>query len=474
MLLLWVSEHELLCLDVVAIEIAMPAPVSVFPEDFLWGAATSSHQVEGGASNNDWWAWERQDPTRLRDARPSGDAAGWWSLGWAERDLTAAARLGHGAHRLSLEWSRLAPELGKRSTPAIDRYRAILGHARSLGMKTFVTLHHFTLPQWLATGGGWIAEEAPALFAEHARASAHELGDLVDAFLTINEPTVLALKAFMQGRWPPGRRSPNLAARALRLQLEGHAAAYEAVKGLLPSCPVGIAINLPTMEAANPEDPLDHQVTRFQDWIVNGALLTALATGECRPPVGNRPGLVPALRGALDFVGVNYYGRYRLRFAAHRPRAAFGRFVQNNTVRTETADWGEPSPSGMIHSLWRAAELGLPVYVTENGIFDPTDTLRPRYIVEHVRALREALQVGLPLRGYFHWSLVDNFEWAQGWTTPFGLVAMNPKTQARRVRPSAYVLGAIARHNDLPPELLASPLPEGAARQVLGVDDPYD
>lgn len=445
-----------------------------FPAGFLWGAATSSHQVEGHTVDSDWWAWETHRPERIRGGRGSGRGAGWWEHGWAERDLTAAARLGHNVHRLSLEWSRLSVAPGRRDRSAVDRYRAILGHARDAGLKTFVTLHHFTLPHWLSRAGGWLNPLTVSELADHARASVTELGDLVDAFLTINEPTVLALKAYAQGMWPPGRRMPYLASRAVRQQLRGHAAAYHAIKDESPDHPVGLALNLPTVEPARHEDRMDRQVSRLQDWMVNGALLSALRTGVCRPPVGNRVVHVPGLAGSFDFIGVNYYGRYRLKFTPHRFGSMFGRFVQDNSVKTESADWGEPSPEGLVSSVERAASLGVPVYVSENGVFDPSDALRRRYIVEHVRALAHAVGSGLDLRGYFHWSLVDNFEWAQGWTTPFGLIGMDPATHERRVRPSAHVLAAIARHNGLPPAVAAAD-DETLARQVpVEPVDAYD
>jgi len=443
------------------------------PPGFVWGAATSSHQVEGHTLESDWWAWETEQPHRIRGGRPSGAGAGWWAHGWAERDLSAARTMGHTAHRLSLEWSRLAPAPGRRSKRAIERYRAVLGHAKSIGLQTFVTLHHFTLPKWVARAGGWVEPETVRAFAEHGRASVRELGDLVDAFFTINEPTVLALKAYAHGMWPPGRRVPYLASRAVRQQLRGHAAAYHAIKAISPTHPVGLAVNLPSVEPARASDRFDRQVSRLQDWMVNGSLLSALRTGWCRPPVGNRVVLVPELAGSFDFVGVNYYGRYRLRFSANHAGRLFGRYVQANSVKTESADWGEPSPSGFVQSLERAAELGVPVYVSENGVYDPRDVLRPRYIVEHVRALARAVERGLDVRGYFHWSLIDNFEWAQGWTTPFGLIGMDPHSHERRVRRSAIVYSAIARHNGLPRVLAEADDADLAHRPLAEAFDPY-
>lgn len=432
-------------------ETPLPVEEGPFPPEFVWGAATSSHQVEGDNVHNDWWRWELADPSRIRGGRVSGRAAGWWAHGGAERDLALAARLGHRAHRLGLEWSRLEPERNRRDPRAVDRYREILGHARDLGLRTFVTLNHFTLPTWVADGGGWLSEETVEAFGRHCGRTVDELGDLVDGFFTINEPSVLALKAYVHGMWPPGRRQPRLGARALRLQLLGHAAAYRAIKRRSPDHPAGPALNLPDLEPARLRDARDRTMTRLQDWTVNGALLRALRTGWCHPPLGLRPRRHPELVDSFDFVGVNFYGRYRVHLALE-PGRMFPRFVQENSIRTEGTDWGEPSPEGLVRSLRRAAELGKPVYVSENGIFTHDDEVRRRYLRDHVQALAEAYRQGLDLRGYFFWSLVDNFEWAQGWTTPFGLVAMDPDTQTRTVRPSARLYAEIVRRGGLPPE----------------------
>jgi beta-glucosidase len=157
---------------------------------------------------------------------------------------------------------------------------------------------------------------------------------------------------------------------------------------------------------------------------------------------------VEGLRESLDWVGLNYYGRFRVRFDPGKPALLFGAHVQPNTVRTEHVDWGQPAPAGLTALLVRFSRtLGVPAYVTENGVFDPTDAVRQRYLVDHVRAVRDAIDLGADVRGYFHWSLLDNFEWAEGYTTPFGLVAVDRATGARTPRPSARIYERICRDN---------------------------
>jgi beta-glucosidase len=419
------------------------------PDAFLWGAATSSHQVEGG-NDNDWTAWEAEEG-HIVDGHRSGDAAGWWA-GRAEEDLRRAADLGMNAHRMSLEWSRIEPEAGIFDRAAFDRYRAILEAGRAAGLTMMVTLHHFTLPRWVSRLGGLTSAQLPELFEGYAARVARELGDAIDLLATFNEPSVVALMGYAGDRWPPGRGRLDAAFGALDRVLSGHGRAYRAVKRERPSLPTGIVLNLPTFEPAS-RGWLDRAVAAAQDWAFNGAVLHALSTGTLLPPLPIRR--ERGLPRSLDWVGLNYYGRYAVRFALRAPDRLFGDHVQEGSIRTEDNDWGAPHPEGMIAQLRRLeGALGVPTYVTENGIFDPTDTRRPRFLVEHVRALERAVETGVDVRGYFHWSLVDNFEWAEGWTTPFGLFALDRATQERTPRASAKVYGRICRAKGAPAGIL--------------------
>lgn len=419
-----------------------PSPAA-FPEGFLWGAATSSHQVEGDNQGCDWWDWE-QRPGVIHDGTRSGDAAGWWG-GRAEADLRRAAELGHGAHRMSVEWSRIEPAPGRYDDEALARYAAILDTAQALGLRTMVTLHHFTLPRWAAAGGSWLDPALAARFAALAARCASAWGGRVDLWATINEPNVLGLMGYGAGQWPPGHTRLDLAMRAMSNLLRAHAAAYEALHRTLPAARVGLVLNLPCIDPARPTHALDRAITRAQDWTFSGAWLWALRHGRIPPPLSLRSELVPGLAGSFEWMGVNYYGRMAVRFDLRAGSRGFGRHVQEPSVRSRWADWGQIHPAGLARELRRAARLGAPVYVTENGIFDPEDRLRPRFLVDHIRAVRQVLAEGVDVRGYFHWSLVDNFEWAEGWSAPFGLLALDRETQARTPRRSAAVYAAICR-----------------------------
>lgn len=426
---------------------------AIFPPDFLWGTATAAHQVEGGNKNNDWWDWEQQ-PGRIRDGGRSGEAAGWWA-GKAEEDLAWAAEHGQNAHRLSLEWSRLEPEPGELDESAFDRYAEILGKARDLGMTTLVTLHHFTLPRWAARAGGWYAGDLAPRFERLAEHAARRLGDRVDLWATINEPNVLAWGGYLGGRWPPGEKSLRKTFAVLRQLLRCHARAYRAIHRARSDARVGLVLNMPFFEADRPGNPLDRLAAGFQDWSFSGALLYALRTGRIGPPLGTGLRRMRGLAGSFDYLGLNYYGRFAVRFD---PTAAtpLGRHVQQPTTRTEWTDWGQPCARGLTEQLVRCSRMGVPVYVTENGLYDNDDRQRPVFLLEHVDAVADAIARGADVKGYCHWSLVDNFEWAEGWSTHFGLLALDRDTGERSPRRSAEIYTAICRAGGRPaPEILA-------------------
>jgi beta-glucosidase len=424
--------------------------LAVFPPGFLWGAATAAHQVEGNNDNNDWWDWEAQ-PGRIHDGSRSGAAAGWWA-GRAEEDLALAAELGQNAHRMGVEWSRLEPEPGVWDEQAFERYAEILGAARKLGMTTMVTLYHFTLPRWAARAGGWMWEELPARFERFCERCASRLAPLVDLWVTINEPGVLAFMSYGGTFWPPGLGSVRGGLMALASMMRAHVRGYRALHRVLNQARVGLVLNTPLFEPARPTNPLDRFAAGVQDWGMTGVVVESLRRGVLLPPLVVVPERVAGLDASLDFLGVNYYGRMEVQFDL-RAQTPFGRHVQTPSTRTETADWGQICPRGLTEQILRLGKLGVPLYVTENGLYDNTDEQRPRFVVDHVQAVADAIGRGADVRGYFHWSLVDNFEWAEGWSARFGLIALDLDTGTRTPRRSAQVYAAICRANGIPLDL---------------------
>jgi len=423
-----------------------------FPPGFLWGTATSAHQVEGQNTNNQWWDWEQQ-PGRIWHGDRSGDACGWWRD--AEGDLDRAAALRHNAHRLSIEWSRIEPREGHFDDSAIERYRELLLSMQRRGITPMVTLHHFTNPRWLEARGGWLHPATPQRFARFAARAVAGLGDLCDLWCTINEPIVYATYGFLLGLWPPGVAG-NIAQtlRAAAALLRGHTAAAAAIRRINPTLRIGIVHQVRLFDPATPA-ARDVAVAANWDYLFNGIVLRALRTGRIPPPLGLGLMASRALRDSCDFFGLNYYTREYVAFDPRAPGLMFGRrFTPLDAAQSEAGfegrTYGEIYPNGMYRALRRVARLGLPIYITETGLPDADDDQRPRFILDHLAAVHRAIEDGIDVRGIFFWTLLDNFEWAEGWGLRFGLYAHDERTGERRLRPSGALYAAIARANAIP------------------------
>ena len=443
---------------------------AAFPEGFLWGAATSSHQVEGDARDNDWWDWE-QRPGAINDGTRSEDAAGWWS-GHAEADLRRAAALGHGAHRLSVEWSRLEPSPGRYDAAAFARYAAILDTARALGLRTMVTLHHFTLPRWAAAGGSWLDPGLPARLGALAARCARAWGDRVDLWATINEPNVYAVMGWSQNAeemvefaspsadFPPGKHDTQLVFKVVDHLMLAHGAAYQIIHRVQPSARVGLAHHMRLFDPARPNSLLDRFCTWNRDRLFNQIPLNAVIHGHLDRPIGLTR-RVGNLKNSVDFIGLNYYSRDLIQFDRHNSEGMiFGRNKPNPHAEMSDMNYGEIYPRGLFRLLKRLGRYNKPIYITENGLPDLDDDQRPRFLVQTLREVWKAINENVPVMGYYHWTLTDNFEWAEGWNLRFGLVKLNPETQERTLRRSGELYGEMARLNAIDDELVYRYTPE--------------
>ncbi|GER81851.1 MAG: glycoside hydrolase family 1 protein [Thermogemmatispora sp.] len=437
-----------------------------FPEGFLWGTASSAHQCEGGNVNNQWYRWEQQGRTLTGER--SAVAANWWQQ--AERDFELAEQMENNALRLSLEWSRIEPEEGRWDESALERYRVLLSDLRRRHMTPLVTLHHFTDPLWFADRDGFAREENIRYFVRFVRFVVEHLRDLCSFWLTINEPNVYAFLGYLTGEFPPGEQRALRALHVLRNLMAAHVQAFYAIRELQPEGQIGYCLNYRLLEAACSYSPLDRVVAGLQETFFNWLALK-LAEGERLPlPLRFALSAVPRAAGARDYHGINYYTRDLVAFDPRRPGELFGRrFPRPGAPMQDPGRggyFGEVYPEGLyrvLHSVYRSTRGNKPLYVTEHGLNDVEDRLRPRAILEHLAMLHRAIREGLPVRGYFHWTLVDNFEWNEGWGAHFGLVELNPRTQERRPRPSASMFGEICRANAITESIVERYAPEAAA-----------
>jgi beta-glucosidase len=427
--------------------------VSGFPAGFLWGTATAAHQVEGGNHLNDWWDWE-QVPGHIKNGDRSDPACDHYERFRADFDLLR--QLHQNAHRLSVEWSRIEPAPGQFSTSAFAHYREVLEALRERGMEPLVTLHHFTNPRWIAAAGGWEVPETAERFAQFAERVTDELSGLARLWITINEPTVIAYQGYVRGEWPPGKRNLGAAARALVTLLRGHWMAYERIKSRHPELQIGLAHHLRVFDPARRVMPQDRAVAAAFERLFNETILASLRRGRLAFPL-TRSGRAAGPRRSQDFIGLNYYTRELVRFNRHYRAELFGERVSPAGAAHSDLRW-EIYPDGLYRTLRSLRREQLPVYVTENGIADRTDSLRPEFLLGHIGATLRAIQQGIPVRGYFYWTSLDNFEWAEGYSAKFGLIACDPETQIRSLRPSARLYAEICRTGRLPASVELPPV----------------
>jgi beta-glucosidase len=392
-----------------------------FPEGFLWGTATAAHQIEGNNKNTDWWEWEYSKDYETNDREyplePSGLACD--SYNRYEEDFDLAKEMKNNSIRFSVEWARIEPEEGKFDQNEIEHYKKMIQAARDRGLKTFVTLHHFTNPLWFAKKGGWTNLGAPKLFARYAQKCAHEFGDSIDFYMTINEPQVLVLQGYLRGMWPPNKTNAFLSLIAQFNLMRCHRSAYDAIKSVNKKYKVGIVKHIVWYESHTHKfHYIDKIACRILYFLNNEFFLL---------PLGKKN----------DFIGVNYYFTTRLKH------------LKGNNPNDKVSDlnWWI-NPVGLENILLSLRKYKVPIYITENGVADAKDALRKEFIRDMLVATHRAIQKGADVRGYFYWSLVDNYEWHHGFWPRFGLIHIKRHHNLdREMRPSAFYYTTVCDEN---------------------------
>ena len=400
---------------------------AVFPKDFLWGASTSAHQVEGG-THNQWTEWELEHAralasqaeyqygdlpswprikaeAKLPDNYVSGKASGHYAL--YEKDFDILKKLGLSAFRFSIEWSRIEPTEGVWDVAAIQHYKQYIAALKARDVEPIMTLFHFTLPVWFAKKGGFEKRGNTTYFVRFAEKVLNELGSDIRYVITINEPEVYAYESYREGNWPPAHQNKWLAWRVLSNLIRAHNQTAKMIHQLNRRYEVSIAKNA---SYTYPGD--DAWLTRLASVI--GQYL-------------RDDYVLRRVRKQCDFIGVNYY--FSNRFYGYR--------VHNPDQRLSDLGW-DMAPQNLQYVLERlSVKYQKPIIITENGVADGDDSQRAWWLASTMSALSAARKNGADVRGYMHWSLLDNFEWEKGKWPRFGLVAVNYVTMKRTVRPSA-------------------------------------
>jgi beta-glucosidase len=446
----------------------MCAQPGQFPEGFIWGTATSSYQIEG-AWNEDGKGesiWDRfcHTPGKIIDAS-TGDVANDHYHRFRE-DVALMARLGVKAYRLSLAWPRVLPNGYGRVNPAgLDFYSKLVDTLLAAGIQPLITLYHWDLPQALQDQGGWPARVTAEAFVEYTEHVVRRLGDRVKFWATLNEPWCSAFLGYMTGHHAPGHQDLDEMVAASHHLLLAHGWAIPVIRRDCPGAQAGIVLNLSPQYPASPSDA-DREAAELYDSVNNRWYLDPLV-GRGYPKAALvqyqgkmdfvRPGDMDAIAASIDFLGINYYTRSIARSQTVPEAANEPVEVTPNPHPTEMG-W-EVYPEGLYDLLTRVhKDYNFPaLYITENGAAYPDelsgadtvdDPLRVAYLQSHFESAARAIADGVPLKGYFVWSLMDNFEWAFGYTKRFGIVYVDFPTQRRILKSSAkwyaQVVGANA------------------------------
>jgi beta-glucosidase len=419
-----------------------------FPDGFLFGAALSAHQAEGNNRHADWWQWEEANAERLArtvnaqtnfDQGPlpahswqriealardpanyhSGDAADHWHR--YREDLALAQSLGLNAFRFSIEWARLEPMPGVFDPEALAHYADVVAECHRLGLEPMVTLWHFTLPAWVAADGGWTNPRTVGRFVRYVQYVANGLPGPV-LWATMNEPESYLLLAYLRRRWPHSGRTALSLFPVRRHLVEAHHQAVEAIKAIRPEARVGMSFHIAYFERSpGLLSPLS-QLTNF----IAEHLFNTYFISRCQ--------------ASCDWLGLQYYFHCRTKGGVP--------FGGNTNAHRSDLGW-ELYPQGVEPLLAHLAPYNKPIYVTESGLADAQDRYRANYIRQTLAAIWRARQNGADVRGYLHWSLIDNFEWDKGRWPRFGLVEVDYATQERTIRPSAKHYAQIARSGEL-------------------------
>ncbi len=397
-------------------------------DNFLWGVATSSHQVEGGNFYNDWWEWEKMGKIKTNDS--SHPACDHYHL--YKEDFKLIKFLNNNAYRFSIEWSRIEKEEGKFDEKEIEHYVDMLKELKKLNIEPLLTLHHFTIPIWLKEKGGFLNPESIDYFKRFVDKVVPYFKDYVKYWVTINEPVVLALLGYFFGWWPPGEKNLKKGLKVIKNLILSHMYANIIIKENRSDSLVSIAHNMMLFYPYR-NFFMDKFLVNKVSPIYNDLILDALTSGYIKKPVGNNE-FYSDLKDSIDYIGVNYYTRA---FVEFHPFKLYNEKKRKDAILT---DFGyEYYPEGIYEILSNLKKYNKKIIITENGIADKEDKLRGEFITKSIEAIKKAKKEGLDIAGYFYWSLMDNFEWVEGYSMKFGLYEVDFKTLERKIRKSAYI-----------------------------------
>ena len=435
---MWAEEHR----DWSTVDYSKLISGEAFPSTFMWGVATAAHQIEGGNVNN-WSAFEPHS----KSGQLSGLACDHFAR--VDQDLELISNLNVSHYRFSIEWSRVEPEQGKWNQEAIKWYSDLVDGLLARGIQPMATLHHFTQPLWWEDKGGFEAEENIANWITFCKKMFEVLGSRVKWWCTINEPAVFTTMGYILGEFPPGIRSFKRARTVALNLMRAHAQCYRALKKMPcgKEANIGLVKNINIFDPYRRWNPIHWLQAKLLDEMFNRCWLKGIKKGRFRPPSSLISRKITGLKGSSDFIGVNYY-THLLATPFMPTKVEIDPIIRPWEERT---DFRYPMyAEGLRRSFDMVENLNIPIIVTENGVADDDDDMRPEHIRRHLQITAEAIEDGLDVRGFYHWSLMDNFEWAEGYDLRFGLYHVNYETQERKLKESGKLYADIAKAHRMP------------------------
>ena len=410
-----------------------------FPKDFVWGVASAAHQVEGGHQdiNNFGW-WEKQvdknGVSRIVNEDKSGNACDHWNR--YPEDIQLMNDLGVSSYRFSISWSKIMPQPGIVDSSALEHYVAVCDSLIAKGITPMVTFHHFTHPLWFHELGAFEKEENIQHFVDFSAIVFNALKDRVHQWCTINEPSVYVFGGYFAGNFPPGKSDPVLAAKVLENLMIGHVSVYNNIKSMPggDKAQIGIVKNMTQTDAMGKFNLMDHVIKHFADANFNEVVLELFKSDQYKfkmPTIVNHTSTIKGASKTLDFIGLNYYSHQAMDFTGNMDESLMP-LPYPGEVMTDM-DYGI-YPEGIYRAIKRISKLNVPIIITENGLADEKDDRRAGFIDQYLYAISKAIEDGYDIRGYFYWSLMDNFEWDLGYGERFGLYHVNFETQERKLK----------------------------------------
>ena len=415
----------------------------------MWGTATAAHQVEGNNTNNNWYRFEHQKDSngksRIHNNDKSGLAADHWNR--YRQDIGLMNDLGVKHYRFSVEWSKIEPKIGEFDEKALKHYRDLCSALIDSGLTPVVTLHHFTHPIWFEDLGGFEKEDNIKHYLEFSEFVFNKLSDLVPFWCTINEPAVYVSQGYFNGVFPPGKKDPVLAGQVMKNLLNAHVTVFRHLKTL----PNGMNVQIGLVKNITQFDPLRRW--HILDWYFSGILndiftnntIDLLSTGIFNfylPGMANISYKNTDAIGAIDFIGLNYYSRWHVKGHLNT-ETPFTFETRPEDIQTDMPY--SIYPEGFYRAIQTISKLNKPIIITENGIADKKDDRRKLFIERYLYALYKAIMDGYDIRGYFYWTLMDNFEWAEGYAMKFGLYEVDFTTQKRELRKGSLAFSKIVK-----------------------------